>query len=89
MHTQQSLSCIYMYTIFIVHRKDCISVCFCWSLKVKATQVLQASFDIFERSLFLSSMYVGKVTAIKLPLRELENNDSPESFDKYKPSKHL
>lgn len=60
MHTQPSLSCIYMYTIFIVHRKDCISVCFCWSLKVKATQVLQALFKIFERSLFLPLINVVK-----------------------------
>lgn len=71
MHTQPSLSCIYMYTIFIVHRKDCISVCFCWSLKVKATQVLQALFKIFERSLFLSLI---NVVALKLPQRKLETN---------------
>lgn len=85
MHTQPSLSCIYMYTIFIVHRKDCISVCFCWSLKVKATQVLQALFKIFERSLFLPLINVVKITALKLPQCKLETNyNPPEKFNKYK-----
>lgn len=85
MHTQPSLSCIYMYTIFIVHRKDCISVCLCWSLKVKATQVLQALFKIFERSLFLPLINVVKITALKLPQRKLETNyNPPEKFNKYK-----
>lgn len=74
MHTQPSLSFIYMYTIFIVHRKDCISVCFCWSLKVKATQVLQALFKIFERS------HNANWRPIIIPLKSLININIYKNF---------